>query len=558
MTVAVANTTINNTWDFWRQRTNQMADVISRLAVTVGSNSAVGDAGIIGSLRANTVYADTLQGGGISNNQTLTIISNLAATANAVVSLNLTVGANATANNLTVTNRIGANTIVVGNTVINGANVTATNFYGVWAGNTVLIGKGGTGLTTVPTNGQVMIGNGAGYTLATIASSNGISVTNGAGTISVKNTGVLSFRAFGNTTPKVGDVVMDSNDVITALGFLPGAAAENYWQRVSSDVNYFQGNVAIGYSDNSPRSNASIMVKATQNVASQNLGLFENGNTLSSSATAYIQVSVSNTSASQGLRFAENNVTVGSIDYSGADVLSFSTANVGRVFIDSAGNLGIGTGSPQPNNGGNGLHIANTNPGTTFDNLAGTKWHIGQNPNSTVWAGGLRKAGAFAIWSDQAQAAILIDANTATANVSVIAGGSNRLNVRADGIVQIGTTGTSGKLSVGGDINAEGSFTNYSDYRLKNEVFPLTNALDRVASLNPVTFRWNKSGLREEGFLAHEVREVIPTAVQGVKDGVVFQTLDKSQITPVVVKAIQELINIVNKQQQELDDLKNR
>jgi hypothetical protein len=58
--------------------------------------------------------------------------------------------------------------------------------------------NGGTGLGTIPTNGQLLIGNGTGYTLNTLGAGTGISVTNGAGTITVANTGVLSFA--GGTT----------------------------------------------------------------------------------------------------------------------------------------------------------------------------------------------------------------------------------------------------------------------------------------------------------------------------------------------------------------------
>jgi hypothetical protein len=53
-------------------------------------------------------------------------------------------------------------------------------------------------LGTIPTNGQLLIGNGSGYTLNTLGTGAGISVTNGLGTITVANTGVLSFS--GGTT----------------------------------------------------------------------------------------------------------------------------------------------------------------------------------------------------------------------------------------------------------------------------------------------------------------------------------------------------------------------
>ena len=58
--------------------------------------------------------------------------------------------------------------------------------------------SGGTGLGTIPTNGQLLIGNGTGYTLNTLGAGAGISVTNGLGTIAVANTGVLSVS--GGTT----------------------------------------------------------------------------------------------------------------------------------------------------------------------------------------------------------------------------------------------------------------------------------------------------------------------------------------------------------------------
>ena len=63
---------------------------------------------------------------------------------------------------------------------------------------TVPVAKGGTGLTTTPANGQIDIGNGAGFVRTTITPSTGITVTNGAGTITIANSGVVSLS--GGTT----------------------------------------------------------------------------------------------------------------------------------------------------------------------------------------------------------------------------------------------------------------------------------------------------------------------------------------------------------------------
>jgi hypothetical protein len=76
------------------------------------------------------------------------------------------------------------------NTVSREWFVWFTNVYAITgngAGITPVI-NGGTGLGVLPTNGQLLIGNGTGYTLNTLGHGAGISVTNAAGSITVTNT----------------------------------------------------------------------------------------------------------------------------------------------------------------------------------------------------------------------------------------------------------------------------------------------------------------------------------------------------------------------------------
>ena len=68
-------------------------------------------------------------------------------------------------------------------------------FISVNLGSALPVTSGGTGLTSIPTAGQLLIGNGTGYSLNTLTAGAGISVSNGPGTITVANTGVLSFSA---------------------------------------------------------------------------------------------------------------------------------------------------------------------------------------------------------------------------------------------------------------------------------------------------------------------------------------------------------------------------
>jgi hypothetical protein len=86
-----------------------------------------------------------------------------------------------------------------------------------------------------------------------------------------------------------------------------------------------------------------------------------------------------------------------------------------------------------------------------------------------------------------------------------------------------------------------------SDYRLKESVAPLSGGLARVNALKPSIYKWKSDGSSGEGFLAHELAEVVPAAVTGEKDAVnedgsiKSQGIDMSRVVPILVAAIQEL-----------------
>ena len=84
------------------------------------------------------------------------------------------------------------------------------------------VANGGTGLGTIPTNGKLLIGNGTGYSLNTLTAGAGITVTNGAGTITVASSGLTSFSAgttgFTPSSPTTGAVVLAGTLVIANGG----------------------------------------------------------------------------------------------------------------------------------------------------------------------------------------------------------------------------------------------------------------------------------------------------------------------------------------------------
>jgi hypothetical protein len=92
--------------------------------------------------------------------------------------------------NLVIKTGGGVNTAATfnsGGTAVIG-NLSVTSF--TLSGGALPATQGGTGLTAVPTNGQLLIGNGTGYTLATLTAGSGMTITNNAGSISLSAAGL--------------------------------------------------------------------------------------------------------------------------------------------------------------------------------------------------------------------------------------------------------------------------------------------------------------------------------------------------------------------------------
>jgi hypothetical protein len=81
------------------------------------------------------------------------------------------------------------------------------------------------------------------------------------------------------------------------------------------------------------------------------------------------------------------------------------------------------------------------------------------------------------------------------------------------------------------------SYNTSSDYRLKNTIAPMTGALDKVALLKPVTYKWNADGSDGQGFIAHELQEVVEGCVTGEKDATREEEYEVSPAVPAVVDA---------------------
>lgn len=226
------------------------------------------------------------------------------------------------------------------------------------------------------------------------------------------------------------------------------------------------------------------------------------------------------------------------------------------VVSDSSGNVGIGLTAPAYN-----LHVRNA---------GGNAYVASQYGTGTI--------GYMVAASNEVQ----FKAFNGTGDVMTFAtGASERMRIDSSGNLLVGQTSyNAGKITVLTTGNASmscaqtgttgdmiyfrtstntlagyiqcptGTTTTYvsvSDYRLKENVTPIATGLEKILALKPVTYDWISDKLQGEGFIAHELQEVIPFAVAGKKDAVNEdgsirpQGVDPAKIVVHLVAAIQEL-----------------
>ena len=256
------------------------------------------------------------------------------------------------------------------------------------------------------------------------------------------------------------------------------------------------------------------------------------------------------------------------------------SGNSNYVTFDSSGNVGIGTTSPSDK-----LNIvtSSVNAGVTVSGSTDPQYYLSSSGGNTArfkindtsamvqigswsniatgfYTNGSERArfdssGSF--WWNTTSSRPHLATGTATAgfqvstqygmevnNKDALAGIFNRTN-STGAVVELKYNATVvGNISVGTSTT---SYNTSSDYRLKNSISNFTNGLSTIGLLRPVKYKWNTDGSDGEGFLAHELQEVIPLAVIGQKDAVDEegnikpQGVDYSKIVVHLVAAIQEL-----------------
>ena len=108
-------------------------------------------------------------------------------------------------------------------------------------------------------------------------------------------------------------------------------------------------------------------------------------------------------------------------------------------------------------------------------------------------------------------------------------------------------------------------YSTSSDYRLKENIVPISDGIERLKKLKPCRFNFIQGDPNHvvDGFIAHEAAEVIPEAVTGEKDAVdednnpLYQGIDQSKVVPLLTAALKEAISKIEQLETRIQTLEN-
>lgn len=315
-----------------------------------------------------------------------------------------------------------------------------------------------------------------------------------------------------------------------------------------------------------------------------------------------------------------NGSQISSVDPSG--FIGFTTNNTQRMSVNSGGNVAIGLNNAQYK-----LHVFSGNLEPTIGSVSNTlrlqvdhellnqdllDFKKIRTSNGNMWNESAWRIQQRVDVTDQAY----IQFNGTDLNYGMALGTSNveRLRIDANGAVFVGRTTqlltgaratidtpAGACLILGSTFNSPGSthsfivnkgtanyealsfrnntstevgridcfasstaFVTSSDYRIKDNVVALADALTKVTKLKPVSFTWKADGSESEGFIAHEVAEVAPYAVTGEKDAVNEdgsikpQGVDYAKLVPILTAALQQAAKTIETLESRVAALENK
>lgn len=311
-------------------------------------------------------------------------------------------------------------------------------------------------------------------------------------------------------------------------GFIGWNDAGDYLFLGHSYGSAFNKNIVINSSGN-----VGIGTSTPDDFDGESRNLVIRGGVNGSTPTIGMTIATDGNQASSGrcaIRFADgingNERYRGAVEYNhNGDDMSFRTAGTQKMTLTDDGNLLITSGN---------VGIGNTAPQTTL--------HTG--PTTTITNAFTARFAASNFFANGGNSMFYVP-DTA-ANIMMF--GSNQLGTNQ---IEFYHKNPGTSQSYVGRISTSGSATSYvtsSDYRLKENIVPISNSISRLNQLKPSRFNFiEEPNKTVDGFIAHEVQNIVPEAIVGKKDAVnedgsiIPQGIDQAKLVPLLVAAIQEL-----------------
>jgi len=453
------------------------------------SKNAAGTVVVVGNGIAGTGTVSSVGGTGTVNGITLT--------GTVTTTGNLTLGGALSGVNLTtqVTGTLpatnggtGQSTYAVGDLLVGGASNTLVKLADVATGNALISG----GVGVAPAYGKIGL------------------TTHVSGTLPIANGGTgntIGSAATLTTARTINGTSFNGSANITTANW--GTARTLWGQSVDGSANITApllpaaGTVALPAFSTSGDTNTGMYFPAADTIGFAAGGVIGFSVGTTASAVNYLEARGAATGNSPRIVAIGTDANVPmTLLAKGTGEIRFNTNSLERARIDGSGNVFFGTTT---NPTGNSVGILNmlvaSGDGINF------KHTVAGNNGFNIWQTGTTAFNAVAFYKGDTQVSV--------------------------GAINCTTTAT--------------AYNTTSDYRLKENVLPMTGALAKVAALKPCTYTWKSNGAQGQGFIAHELQAVVPDAVTGAKDAIgkdgkpIYQGVDTSFLVATLVAAIQEL-----------------
>jgi hypothetical protein len=257
------------------------------------------------------------------------------------------------------------------------------------------------------------------------------------------------------------------------------------------------------------------------------------------------QLSLAANGTVRGRIFADNSSSELRIGNPTSNPVTFFTANTERMRIDSSGNVGIGTSSPAGNlqisgSGDRSLLVTGGTSGTVSVQLgdSGAAGQGGMSYDNSVDALFFKSNGSERFRINTSGAFGLSGANYGTSGYALTSQGSGAAPTWTN--VSVSNAANS-IMARGASGETYAAYYYYaSDMNLKKDVTSLTDSTAVISALNGRKFAWKETEKEDIGFIAQEVEQIVPEAVNTSEAGVM--SINQTPIVAHLVEAVKTLI----------------